>query len=238
MIEAHKIRWLERLFLWEVRRVMRRRFFGVYVRGLPALQRAAALGQPLIVCANHTNWWDGFAAAMLIPLLPRHSHYLAQSEELLALYRPLRWLGAFGVDIHRSPLAGTRYALSLLRNARNAVWLFPQGKLVPQWVPIEVKPGALWMARQSGACVLPIAFRYEWMVESRPSIFIHCGGLLEAEIGDEALAQTLQKLYDALGETLNPVDLSPYASLYPPRMSMNKVWEWWTRSGPVNPRNE
>jgi len=238
MIEARKIRWLEPLFVWQVRRVMRRRFYGVYVRGMPALQRAATSGRPLIICANHTNWWDGFTAAQLIPLFPKHSQYLAQSEELLALYRPLHWLGAFGLDIHGSALAGMRYALGLLRNARHAVWIFPQGVLVPQWVPIEVKPGALWLARQSGARVLPVVFRYEWMVESRPSVFIHCGETLDADVADETLAQTMQELYDAIGPTLNPVDLSLYHSLYPPRMSMNKVWERWTHRGPFDPRNE
>ena len=175
MIEARKIRWLERLFVWEVCRVMRHRFYDVYLRGLPQLERASASARPLIICTNHSNWWDGFAAALTIPLFAGRRLYLAQSETLLALYRPLRWLGAFGLDIHGSPLAGMRYALELLGDPRNGVWIFPQGVLVPQWVPIAVKPGALWLARQSGALVLPVAFRYEWMVESRPSLFIHCG---------------------------------------------------------------
>lgn len=238
MIEAHKIRWLERLFIRATRHAMRRRFYGVYVRGMPALLGAAHSGRPLVVCANHTNWWDGFAAALLSPLFPRHSMYMAQSEELLSLYKPLRWLGAFGLDIHGSPLAGTRYALGLLRNARHAIWIFPQGVLVPQWVPIRVKRGALWLARQSGARVLPVAFRYEWMVESRPSLFIHCGESVDADLSDEEFARILQRLYDAIGPALHPVDLSLYEPLFAPRMSMNKVWERWTRRGPFNPRNE
>jgi len=238
MIEARKIRWLERLFVWEVRRVMRRRFYGVYVRGLPQLERASASPRPLIVCTNHSNWWDGFSAALLLPFFSGRRLYLAQSEELLKLYRPLRWLGSFGLDIHGSPLAGTRYALRLLGDPRNGLWIFPQGALLPQWVPIAVKPGALWLARQSGAVVLPVAFRYEWMVESRPSLFIHCGEALEPEVSDMRLTQILQGLFDALGPTLVPVNLSGYHSLFPPRRSMNKIWERLTQCGPVNPRNE
>ncbi|MEI6562474.1 MAG: lysophospholipid acyltransferase family protein [Verrucomicrobiota bacterium] len=239
MIEARKIRWLERLFVWEVRRVMRRRFYGVYVRGLPELKRASAAARPLVICTNHSNWWDGFAAALTIPLFRERRLYLAQSETLLALYQPLRWLGAFGLDIHGSPLAGLRYALRLLKDQRNAIWMFPQGVLVPQWVPIAVKPGALWLARQSGALVLPVAFRYEWMVESRPSLFLHCGEALEPDASDEALARALQTLFDAIGPTLSPtVDLSGYHCLFKPRMSMNKIWERWTQRGPVEPGNE
>ena len=150
MIEARKIRWLERLFVWEVRRVMRRRFYGVYVRGLPELEQALASARPLVICSNHSNWWDGFAAALTIPLFRERRLYLAQSETLLALYQPLRWLGAFGLDIHGP----------------------------------------------------------------------------------------LQTLFDAIGPTLAPVDLSGYRSLFTPRMSMNKVWERWTQRGPVEPGNE
>jgi len=238
MIEARKIRWLERLFVWEVRRVMARRFYGVYVRGLAHLERASASGRPLVITTNHSNWWDGFVAALMIPLFKGRGLYLAQSEELLALYRPLRWLGAFGLDIHGSPLAGVRYAVGLLNDPRHAVWIFPQGVLVPQWVPIVIKPGALWLARRSGALVLPVVFRYEWMVESRPSVFIHCGEALEADASDDALARAMQELYDAIGPTLTPVDLSGYQALFTPRMSMNKLWERWTHRGPFNPRNE
>ena len=209
------------------------------MRGLPQLERAAAAARPLVICTNHSNWWDGFSAALTLPLFRGRRLYLAQSETLLALYRPLRWLGAFGLDIHGSPLAGLRYAVRLLEDPRNAVWMFPQGVLVPQWVPIATKPGALWLARQSGALVLPVAFRYEWMVESRPSLFIHCGQALEPDAPNRALAHALQTLFDAIAPTLTPaVDLSGYHPLFPPRRSMNKVWERWTQCGPVEPGNE
>ena len=239
MIKARKIQWLERPFLWGVRHAMRRRFYGVYVRGWQHIEQASASARPLVICANHSNWWDGFSAALLLPFFPGRRLYLAQSEDLLKLYRPFRWLGVFGLDIHGSPLAGLRYALELLLgDSRVAIWLFPQGVLVPQWLPIKVKPGAFWLARRSGALVLPMAFRYEWMVESRPSLFICCGEPLEPDASDETLARTMQALFDSVGSTLLPVDLSGYRCLFKPRRSMNKVWERATRSGPVNPRNE
>lgn len=217
---------------------MRRRFYGVYLRGGDALRAAAAAPRPLVICTNHTNWWDGFAAALLIPRFPGRRLYMAQSETLLALYRPLRWLGAFGLDIHGSPLAGLRYAEGLLRDPRNAIWIFPQGVLVPQETPIAAKPGALWLARHSGALVLPVVFRYEWMIESRPSLFIACGEAVEPDLDATGLSATMQSLYDGIGPMATPVDWSGWEPLFPPRMSMNKVWERWTRRGPFNPRNE
>lgn len=238
VIEARKIQWLERGFTWGVRRVMRRRFYGVFLKGGEALRRADGSGRPLVLCANHTNWWDGFVVALLLPRFPQRRLYLAQSEALLADYRPLRWLGVFGLDIHGSPLPGLRYAARLLADPRHGVWIFPQGVLVPQETPIEVKPGALWLARQSGALVLPMAFRYAWLIESRPSVFIHCGEALESGASEAALADAMQRLYDGIGPQATPVDWSAWEPLFPPKRSMNKWWDRCTRSGPVCPRNE
>lgn len=238
MIYARKSRVLERLFVAGLRRVFRRRFYGVFVRGLANLETPGA--GSLVVCTNHTNWWDGFVVALMTPFFPGRSVYVAQYEKLLARYRALRWLGAFGLEIHGSALPGLRYALALLRTERKVVWIFPQGVLVPQGQPIRVKPGALWLARRSGAPVLPVVFRYEWMVESRPSVFVSCGRPLPPGAADADLERAMQALYDEIGETLAPVDLSPYRPLFTPRLSMNKLWDWLRPSdpGPFNPRNE
>ncbi len=237
MIYPRDIPLARRALAWGVRWALRRRFYGVFVRGAPHLE---PLDAPVIFCANHTNWWDGFAAAALQPLFPGRRFYLVQYEKLLARYRFLRWFGVFGMDLDGSALPGLRCALRLLRERRTALWIFPQGVLLPQWEPIQIKPGALWLARRSGAVVVPVAFRYEWMVESRPSLFIHFGAPLPPETPAAALEAELQRLYDAIGATLAPVDLAPYHPLFKPRLSLNKLWDWLRcrdkRS--FNPRNE
>jgi 1-acyl-sn-glycerol-3-phosphate acyltransferase len=166
---------------------------------------------------------------------------MAQYEKLLTRYRALRWLGVFGLDREGLALPGLRYALQLLRDPRHIVWIFPQGVLVPQWHPIAIKPGALWLARRSGAAVLPVVFRYEWLVESRPSIFVSVGAPLKAQATDEELRNAMQGLYDSIADSLAPLELSSYRSLFEPRMSMNKRWElltWAGKRGRFNPRNE
>lgn len=88
--------------------------------------------------------------------------------------------------------------------------------------------------------VIPVAFRYEWMVESRPSLFISIGEPLAPDSPDAALEEALQALYDGIGATLAPVDLASYHPLFTPRLSMNKLWDWLRcadRSS-FNPRNE
>ena len=240
---ARKSVILERLFVRALRVIMHRRFYGVFVRGLELLDKLDP-HRAVLFCTNHSNWWDGFTAALLLSRLRPRRVYLAQYEKLLAHYPPLRWLGVFGIDRDGpAALPGLRRALRLLQDPRNAVWIFPQGVLVPQWRPIEVKPGALWLTRRSGAQVVPVVFRYEWLVESRPSIFVHFGEALPPDASDAALAAAMQSLYDAIGLTLSPFDAAAYTPLYKPRMSMNKWWEFafWPFVGgrkPFNPRNE
>ena len=242
MITARKSVFLEWLFIKLLRGVIRRRFFGVFVHGLERVARLDP-ARPVIVCANHTNWWDGFIAALFIPQVQPRRVYLAQYEKLLAQYRPLRCFGVFGLDREGAALPGLRYALRLLSEPNTAIWIFPQGVLVPQWQPIEVKSGALWLAQRSGAQLLPVVFRYEWLVESRPSIFVSCGETLAPEARQPELGATMQSLYDGIGPTLFPFDPSAYNSLVRPRMSMNKWWQvvsspsTWGRKR-FNPRNE
>lgn len=245
MIRADKNLFLERLLVAGVRHAMRKQFFGAFGRGLDCFAELDP-DRPVIACSNHSNWWDGFIVALLVPLLRRHRIYIAVYETLLARYKPLRYLGAFGLDIDNSPLAGLRYALELLRTPRNVVWLFPQGVLAPQWVPIVVKPGALWLARKSGAQILPVVFRYEWLVESRPSVFINCGRPLPPGSTPGELQKVMRDLYQAIAPRLASPDLNEYRPLFRPKMSMNRRWDWMRHllrelegeRTPFNPRNE
>ena len=224
---------------------MRRRFYGIFVGGIEHLEAALSKDSALIICTNHSNWWDGFAVGLLAPLFPERRIFVAQYEKLLERYRPLRWLGAFGLDLDGSALPGLRHAMMLLRDPRTVVWIFPQGVLVPQWSPIIVKPGAMWLARRCRVGVLPVVLRYEWLVESRPSLFVQCGAALEPGATPGDLQAAMKALYHTIGESLDPERapsdrLAGYRPLFTPRMSMNKIWDRlkWRGREPFNPRNE
>ena len=245
MIYPRKCTLIERIFLTGLRWVMRRRFYGVFIRGLEHLEAARMLKTPLLACTNHSNWWDGFVVGLLAPLMPGRRVYVAQYEKLLERYRPLRWLGAFGLDLDGSALPGLRQAMKLLRDPRNVVWIFPQGVLIPQWNPIRLKPGAVWLAQRCQVPLLPVVFRYEWMVESRPSIFVQFGKALAPDATSDKLQCVMQALYDEIGKSLEPganpkAGLLTFQPLFTPKMSMNKLWDWcrWRRSETFNPRNE
>jgi hypothetical protein len=100
------------------------------------------------------------------------------------------------------------YAGGLFDRPNRAVWVFPQGVLLPNDVrPIECAPGFVRIARdQSGVQFVPLAFRYEFMMEQRPECFVSVGEpVTVGKVGEEKplvalLAARLTALLDALRE--------------------------------------
>ena len=181
----------------------------------------------MVGCVNHTNWWDGFVLYVLSWRLLPHDIYLAMEEKNLRRYRFFAWMGVFGVDLadQRSALRGMRYALRLLGPGR-LIWMFVQGRLLRPEVPVEVRPGGIFLARRAGAVLLPLVLRYEWQSESRPGIFIAVGTPMAAATSEEELAACLNHLYTRLGESIGSSDLESAEALFPPRLSMNKRWDY------------
>ena len=216
-------RWLDR--------TLRRRFHNVHVGGVEHL-RSLDPTRPVVGCVNHTNWWDGFVLYVLSHRLLPHDIHLAMEEKNLRRYRFFTWMGVFGVDLatRATTLPGVRYALRLLHGkapggqARLA-WMFVQGELLPASRPVVVKPGALFLARQAGASVLPLVLHYEWLSESRPSIFVEVGEPMEPSVSEDELAAVLNALFARTGAALEPLDLREYQPLYGSRLSMNKRWD-------------
>ena len=225
MITARKSRLAETMLALVLRRAIRRRFHGIYVNGMTRLLELDT-SRPVIVCVNHTNWWDGFVVQLLSQEFKPRVSYLAQEERHLARYRFFRWCGVFGIDLEHSALAGMRYALRLLQDAPTALWFFPQGRIAPPGAPTEIRPGAHFLSMKSGAQLLPVIFRYEWLGESRPSILIFIGSSMPCGASSAQLQSAMQALFDEAGESLDPPRLEKYTPLFPPAMSLNKRWDY------------
>ena len=227
-------RWLER--------ILRRRFHAVYVFGAEHL-RGLDPRSGFVGCANHTNWWDGFVLYVVSWKLLPHDIYLAMEEKNLRRYRFFTRMGVFGIELagHLSALPGIRYALKLLRPGR-LVWMFVQGRLQSAGVPIEVRPGARFLAERGNAGLLPVVLRYEWLNESRPSILVSVGNSLPASTSAVELASVLNDMHARLEGHVRSLDLAGAETLFPARLSINKRWDYLLhllklRREPFDPRN-
>ncbi len=152
--------------------------------------------------------------------------YLAQSEKFLRDYWFFTFVGVFGIDNENSPLPGLRHAVALLRDLRNAVWFFPQGRIHHPDTRIDGPRGATFLAAKTSAQILPVAFRYEWLVESRPTILAQIGPALEPGVSQEAINTALQNLVDDTRRRLDPIKLESFQPIMKPRLSLNKRWDW------------
>ena len=175
MIAAPKSRWLERSFRAYNRRYLRRSFHRVHLDGDLAHLRGDG-ANPLIVCLNHSSWWDLLLGIFLSEHLAEWDSYAAMDERQLARYRFFARLGCIGVD--RTSLAGARefvaHCATLLEGKPRALWMTPQGQFTsPAIRPVQFQPGVGAIAKSlSSFYVSTVVLDYEFWTEKLPEAFI------------------------------------------------------------------
>lgn len=178
MIPARKFPLGEKLVWLLVKTSLRKHFDRIFFR-MRNEQTEEQCNLPMIICANHSSWWDGYVAA----LVKRHlkvEGYLMMEESQLRRYFFFSWIGCFSVDRHhpRAAMQSIRYAAHLLKERPGRmVWLFPQGEIVPNdRRPLVFFRGAAHLARLSAPVLLyPLVTCIEYLAEQHPDLFISLG---------------------------------------------------------------
>ncbi len=171
-----------------VRRYLERSFHAIHLLGEPP-NLADDGHTPLLVCLNHSSWWDVMVPCYLEDLYFHWERYGVMDEEQLKRYRLFSGLGMIGVD--RATLQGARefldYAEGLLNNERRALWLTPQGAMLSPYVrPMRFQPGVAHLAQRLGRFhLLRIALNYEFWDEKRPEAFVSFSPIELIEAGKE-----------------------------------------------------
>lgn len=168
--------FLARGFAWYVSRLAGRHFASVRWR-IP--EEGARWGEdPLLIVANHTNWWDGFLAHQVTRALGLQFQILMDAKGV-DTYPVFRRLGA--VPVRRSSVTGSVADLAAVApNLRPgvALWVFPQGERRPAGAPVSgCEHGASWLALGAGRPVriVPVGFRYPFLSEQLPEAFVLAG---------------------------------------------------------------
>jgi chlorobactene lauroyltransferase len=239
MIPARKFPLGQKLVWWLIDSSFRKHFDRVFfrMRGERTDEQRAL---PVIVCANHSSWWDGYIATLVERLLGMDT-YLMMEEAQLRRYFFFAWAGCFSVDRHntRSALQSLQYAARLLKGRPGRmVWLFPQGEISPNdRRPLVFFNGAAYLARMTTPVLLyPVATRIEYLAEQRPDLFISMGQPLLVNAEDartpgflkhctRQLEELVTAELDQLRADIIASDLSSFTRIMRGRSSTNRIFD-------------
>ena len=188
MIPARKSLWIQRGFRAYNRRYLRRSFHRLHLDGdLEALRGDGRT--PLLLCINHSSWWDLLLGVALDELLPGWDAYAPMDEVQLRRYPFFSHLGVIGVD--RKSLQGARefvdYCQELLEGRPRALGITAQGEFVSNSArPIRFQPGIGAIAKSlSSFYVSTVVFDYEFWSEKRPEAFLSVRPLERVTVGPD-----------------------------------------------------
>jgi 1-acyl-sn-glycerol-3-phosphate acyltransferase len=216
LLDARKHPMLERAYARYGRRLLRRAFARVWVGGAPW----PAGGGPVIAFANHSAWWDPVLAFFLSHDVFRGDGYGLMEGAQLLKYPFFRRIGCFGATMEHPAEDARGLALHAARllsgpltgqpaagdgERQRALWIFPQGVLLPARVPLVFRSGLARFSRAApGAVLVPVAVRYEVRGEQRPECFVRVGPP-SASTG-EAPARFTRRLERRLQDELDRLD--------------------------------
>lgn len=217
MLEARKSAWFEKIFAIYNRNLFKRRFQSLRVEGFENLSRF-----PLIIYCNHSSWWDGLVAFEISMKAKLDSFVMMEEKQLNNLFL-FRKLGAFSVvrENPREAIKSIKYAANLLKeNADRAIWIFPQGKILPNDVrPLELYNGLARIAEKVENCYfVPIAIRYEFFGDWKPEVLVKIGEAERVETQNrkektQILAKKLTDILDELKQNIINNHLENYENL-------------------------
>lgn len=214
MIEAGLYRWAAPFLDLYNRRLLRSSFARIRVAGLEELR----VSRPVIAAPNHTCWWDGCVDLHLTREVVEIESFLMMGEAELSRHRIFSSLGVFGVADERNKRersASVRYTLELLgADTPRVVWIYPQGEMRPAREPVAVEPGVAYLASRTGAPVIPVAHRYEFVADDHPEVLVRIGNAIDGiESGSGWLEEALESLLGTIDQNLLERDFGGYETV-------------------------
>jgi 1-acyl-sn-glycerol-3-phosphate acyltransferase len=220
-----------RAFEYILHRMRRQHLEGIAVKFAPEWKNAALdKSKPLLFVANHAGNWDGFLLRALQKKIHPEARLFSIMLESELQQRPIfRRIGGLGLIP-----GNARTVLRLLRDLKSlrsqnpgmVVSLFPQGKIVPPWLPLHFEPGALAIAKALlPVTVVPVALRYECLTGLKPTALM----AVQAPLPCETLPPALPDLVNAVASGL--AELADHVAAAGDTLS--STWEknancfWW-----------
>ena len=173
-IPARHTPWLEKLLGWYVRRILSADFAGAYCLNRPP---EPVKGAAMIVTPNHASWWDGFLALEINRRYWKRKFYVMMLEEQLRHYPLFSKAGAFSIDPSnpKNIFRSLNYLAEASAAPGTLVVFFPQGKIVPDVAPLQLKLGLTKLKSPTPTFIYPYYSCIHGFNRRKPTIFFHFG---------------------------------------------------------------
>ncbi len=233
MIPAKKNKLIGSIFAVYHRKLMKQHFYAVHLSGVQNLE-SLDNSKPVVMFANHSNWWDGFIAYFLTNRTMKKDDYLIMDIEQLKKYSFFKYIGVFSVDrnIPADAVRSINYAAELISNTNKYLWIFPQGEMTPQDKrPLKFFSGITKIAEKTGEVnLVPVCFRYEFLMEQRPEVFISVGTpvLYDGRSNNdmtENLRSLLEAQLDKLHDDITDGNTESFKTIFRGKSSRNKTFD-------------
>jgi chlorobactene lauroyltransferase len=232
MIKARKNKLFENLFSVYNTRILKKNFFRLLITGEEQLTLWNKVF-PALIYANHSNWWDGLVAFYLSKVLWNIDAYVIMDIEQMNRYRFFKWIGAFSVNRNspKEAAESVNYSIELLKNSNRVLWIFPQGLMQPNdYRPIKFYNGISKIAQSIGELnLIPVVFRYEFINEQHPEIFISVGEIKHLTKVDDVKSLTeklntgLVAQLDSLKDKISKSETGEFRIILHGKKSRNKT---------------
>lgn len=233
MIPAKKNKLIGGLFKVYHQRLLKKHFYRIHSEGMENIEHADS-SKPVIMFANHSNWWDGFIAYYLTNRVMKKDDYLMMDIEQMKKYSFFKYIGVFSVDRShpQEAVRSVNYAAELIKNSGRYLWIFPQGEMLPQDKrPLKFFSGISKIAEKAGSVnLVPVCFRYEFLMEQRPEVFISIGKpVLSEGAPDNSFTENLRTLLetqlDKLKNDVTAGNTASFQTIFRGISSRNKTFD-------------
>ncbi len=131
----------------------------------------------MIVTPNHVSWWDGFWALEINRRFWKRKFYIMMLEEQLRQYPLFAKAGAFSIDPFnpKNIFRSLNYLAEVSAVPGTLAVFFPQGKIVPDVAPVQLKLGLTKLKPHIPTFLYPYYTCVHGFNRRKPTIFFHFG---------------------------------------------------------------
>ncbi len=182
-----------------------------------------------LIYGSHSCFWDGSVAYYICKKVFDANLYMMIQE----LYKLplLSRIGGFSIETSSASEAikSIDYAANLLNDKNNAIWMFPQGRVMPpDYRPIKFKSGLSNICTKlKGVNLIPVSAKYTYVRQTKPEVFIEVGEPITVEntiSNKRAYTRQLEENFTALAnsqiENISKGEFNGYELVYQDKLPL------------------